>query len=176
MRDQDDDYRLMVEWRNRPHVHEWWEPDVPRWDIDLVRKEYRSDTNPGAATVAAFIERAGHPVGFIQFYRWASYADEAREVGIPFDERTWGIDIFIGDRDETGRGLGPKALDVLCRHLENVEGASAIALTVDVTNDVALRCYRKAGFEQVRKVLDLDTRNGERVLSWLMVRRPTPNG
>ncbi len=171
MRDDDDDYRLMVGWRNRPHVRKWWDPDEPPLDLEAAQEEYRPDTLPGAPSTACFIARNGGPVGFIQFYRWSSYADEAREVGIPFDEDTWGVDIFIGEESETGRGIGPKAMDLLCRHLHAAHGASAVALTVDVDNEVAIRSYRKAGFEQIKQVLDTDTRGGERVRSWLMVRR-----
>jgi len=29
MRDHPDDYALIVDWRNRPHVREWWDPDEP---------------------------------------------------------------------------------------------------------------------------------------------------
>ncbi|MFN2556126.1 MAG: GNAT family N-acetyltransferase [Nitriliruptorales bacterium] len=171
MRDDDDDYRLMVTWRNRPHVRRWWDPDEPPLDLKAAREEYRPDTLPDATSSACFIERGGVPVGFIQFYRWSSYADEAREVGIPSDPGTWGVDIFIGEASETGQGIGPRAMQLLCRHLQGALGASQVALTVDVDNDVAIRSYRKAGFEQIQRVLDIDTRDGERVPAWLMVRR-----
>ena len=36
--------------------------------------------------------------------------------------------------------------------------------------------YEKAGFSKVRRVLDTDTRDGERVRCWLMERRGTPIG
>lgn len=65
-------------------------------------------------------------------------------------------------------------MDLLCRHLHDTHGASAVALTVDVDNDVAIRSYRKAGFEQIKQVLGIDTRGGKRVQSWLMVRRLDP--
>ncbi|MDQ4130089.1 MAG: acetyltransferase [Actinomycetota bacterium] len=171
MRDDDYDYRLMVGWRNRAHVRRWWDPDEPPLDLATAREEYRPDTLPDAASTACFIERDGVPVGFIQFYRWSSYAEEAREVGVPFDEGTWGVDIFIGEESETGRGVGTRAMQLLGRHLHSAHGASAVALTVDVDNDVAIRSYRKAGFERIKKVLDTDTRGGERVTAWLMVRR-----
>ncbi len=41
-------------------------------------------------------------------------------------------------------------------------------MTVDVDNDVAIRSYRKAGFEWIKKVLDTDTTGGERVSAWLL--------
>ena len=59
----------------------------------------------------------------------------------------------------------------MCRHLENDLGASWIALTTEVTNHRAQRAYEKVGFVKVRQVLDTDTRDGVRVVCWLMERR-----
>jgi aminoglycoside 6'-N-acetyltransferase len=170
MRDVADDYELMVRWRNRPHVRHWWDPDLPPLTLASARDEYRPDTRPDSDSTACIVELHGRPIGFMQFYRWASYADEANEVGIPFDDRTWGVDVFIGEPAEVGRGLGTRMVDLLCEHLEAERAASSIALTTELTNAAAIRCYEKAGFKKVAEVLDTDTRDGERTRDWLMVR------
>jgi aminoglycoside 6'-N-acetyltransferase len=170
MLDSDDDYALMVAWRNSPHVRNWWDPDLPELTMESARDEYQPDTRDGSDSTACMVELDGRPVAFMQFYSWASYADEAREVGIPFDDGVWGIDVFIGEPDETGRGLGTRMMNLLCDYLERERGAISIALTTELTNARAIRCYEKAGFEKVRQVIDLDTRNGERTRDWLMIR------
>lgn len=73
-----------------------------------------------------------------------------------------------------GRGVGTRVVSLICEHLEREHGASAVALTTETTNARAQRAYEKAGFEKVRRVLDTDTRDGERVWCWLMVRRSIP--
>ncbi len=173
MSDDDADHNRMTEWRNSPHVLRWWDPDLPPWTPESIREEYRPDTAPDAISTPCIIELEGLPVGFIQFYRWSSYANEAAEVGIPFDERSYGLDIFIGDPNQIHRGLGTRVITMLSDYLLGELNASSVALTTDVQNHAAQRCYEKAGFKKVKQVLDTDTYRGERVKSWLMVKEPT---
>jgi len=170
MRDSLDDYELIVRWRNSPHVRQWWDPDEPTLTIATAIEEYRPDIAPTAATTLCIVELRGTPVGFIQFYRWSSYATEAGEIGIPFDDLSWGVDVFIGERDAVGHGLGARMMELLCGYLETGLDASSVVLTTEVENSVAIRCYEKAGFVKGPRVLDTDTRDGERVWSWVMTR------
>ena len=170
MLDHDDDYDRVVRWRNLPHVRRWWDPDLPDMTRESARQEHGPDTVPGAPTTACIIEQRGEPVGFIQFYRWASYADEAREAGVPFDELTYGLDIFIGEPSAIHRGLGTRVVRLLSDYLIEERNASVVSLTTALDNDVAQRCYERAGFVRVKEVLDTDTYRGERVRSWLMVK------
>lgn len=170
MLDDERDYIRVAEWRNLPHVRRWWDPDLPPSTLESVKEELRPDTGPDSQSKACIIELRDEPIGFIQFYRWASYAEEAIEVGIPFDEATYGLDIFIGDPRLIGMGLGTRVVTVMSDYLINQLNASAVSLTTDVQNHVAQRCYEKAGFQRVKKVLDTDTYKGDRVRSWLMVK------
>lgn len=170
MRDEDGDYSLMVEWRNLPHVRRWWDPDLPPPTLESAKEEYRPDTLPGAAGTACIIELNDSPLGFIQFYRWISYASEAAEVEIPFDDRTYGLDIFIGDPTQIGRGIGTRVVKLMSDYFIDELNASSVALTTDVDNHVAQKCYEKAGFKKIKRVLDTDTYQGERVWAWLMVK------
>lgn len=170
MVDSVDDYDLLVRWRNQPHVRKWWDPDDSPLTREGAIEQYRSDTLPESPSTACIVELQGEPIGFMQFYRWSSYAEDADLVGIPWDEDTWGIDQFIGEPDEVGRGLGTRMVCLLCEYLESRFEASAIVLTTELGNRTAIRCYEKSGFGKVREVLDTDTRDGERVRSWLMVR------
>jgi aminoglycoside 6'-N-acetyltransferase len=170
LRDDPGEYERMVRWRNSPHVREWWDPDDPPSTLAGVTEKYRPTTATDSATTSAVIELAGRPVGFIQFYGWSSYAEEAREIGMPFAEGTWGLDVFIGEQDMVGRGVGSRAVDLLCRHLFTDRAATTVALACSVDNARAIRAYEKAGFEKRGSVLDTDTRGGRRVESWLMVR------
>ncbi len=172
MRDDNADYQLIVRWRNMPHVRRWWDPDRPTTTIDSAIDEYRADARGTTPSTVCIIERSGEPLGLIQFYRWVSYADEAADVGITFDDQTWGLDVFIGEADQIHRGIGTRVVNMLSDYLVEELGASSVALTTDVLNHAAQRCYEKAGFEKVKQVLDTDTYQGERVLSWLMVREP----
>jgi aminoglycoside 6'-N-acetyltransferase len=171
MRDDDSEYIQMAHWRNLPHVRRWWDHDLPLATLESMKQEYQPDTAPDAVSVACFIDLRDKPIGFIQFYRWASYPDEVAEAGIPIDDSTYGLDVFIGDHSQMGRGVGTRVVSLLSDYLIDELGASAVCLTTDIDNHVAQRCYEKAGFSKVKQVLDTDTYKGERVLSWLMEKR-----
>lgn len=112
----------------------------------------------------------GRPSASSRSIAWASYADEAREVGIPSDERTYSLDVFIGDLTVIGRGVGSRVVTLLSNYLIDTLGASAVSLMTDVNNLAAQRCYENAGFHKVGQVVDTETYMGERALSWLVVK------
>ena len=171
MHDVADDYALLVRWRAEPHVHEWWDPDDPAPAYDEVVEHYGPSVRGEEPTTACIIELGDRPIGYVQFYRWLPWSIEDPEIDVRPDADTFGLDIHIGEPALIGRGLGSRAVDLLCRYLEETEHASWIALTTEVTNHRAQRAYEKAGFRRVRQVLDTDTRDGERVTCWLMERR-----
>ncbi len=173
MRDEVDDYRLLMRWRGEPHVHEWWDPDDPAPTLDEVVEQYGAEVRGEEPTTPCIFELDGRPAGFVQFHRWMPYMDEDPTVDIRPDANTYGLDIHIGEPDLIDQGLGSRVVDVLCTHLEDDLGASWIALSTEVTNHRAQRAYEKAGFQKVRQVLDTDTRGGTRVVCWLMERHRT---
>jgi aminoglycoside 6'-N-acetyltransferase len=173
MRDEDADYGLIARWRAQPHVHAWWEPDTPVPTLEEVRAHYGPRTRAENPTTSCIIELDDTPIGYLQFYRWLAWPDEAEALEVGADADTFGIDLFIGEPDLISRGVGTRAVSLICEHLERERGATAVALTTESTNLRAQRAYEKAGFRKVREVLDTDTRDGRRIPSWLMLRSPT---
>jgi aminoglycoside 6'-N-acetyltransferase len=170
MRDEVGDFELMVNWRNRPHVREWWDPDDPPVTLQDVMAKYQSRTDPDETTTACVIELGARPIGYLQFYPWDDYSVEAEECGWVPRPGWWGIDQFIGEADLIGRGLGTRIVSLICSHLAVAVHARAVALMVDQNNHRAIRCYEKVGMRNHGTALDTDTRSGVRVASWLMVK------
>src|SRR3954452_21272642 len=90
MRDDDADYGLIVRRRGRPHVHEWWDPDDPAPDLDTVRDHYGPRARGEDPTTACVIELDRAPIGYLQFYRWSSWPDEALTLQVGGDDDTFG--------------------------------------------------------------------------------------
>jgi aminoglycoside 6'-N-acetyltransferase len=174
MNDTAYDYALMVRWQNAPHVREWWDYDEPPMTLEQAILDYRDLTRTGASTTACVIEYEGSPVGYVQFYPWCEDAASAVEMGFEPEPGWWGLDILIGELHLTGRGLGTRTVALVSKYLETTHNAAAIALTTAVENHRAIRAYEKAGFLRRMRALDTDTKCGERVASWLMVRRSEP--
>jgi aminoglycoside 6'-N-acetyltransferase len=170
MRDTAEEYELFATWRNQPEVRDWWDPDDPPMTTESAMAEYQADVRGQTATSASIIEVDGEAVGFVQFYPWAAYASDMTALGISVPAGAWGLDIFIGDPRWIGRGIGSSAVRLLCDHLFENQGATAIAFGVEKDNGRARRAYEKAGLVATGEYLDTDTRGGQRVTSILMVR------
>ena len=171
MRDDPADYEPFVRWRNEPHVAEWWtaDDDPTPMTLDHVVEHYGPRAEDGSWVTGCIITVEGRPIGYAQFYPWSGAAGEAREMGIADVDGSYGLDIFIGERDAIGIGIGSRAVALLSRYLLEERAATSVALLTPVGNDRAHRAYEKAGFRKVMQTLDTDVVNGERRMSWLMV-------
>lgn len=171
MRDDRDDYELVLRWRNEPHVAEWWDTDDEPAPITLdhVVKKYGPRVEDGSRVTGCIITVGDRPIGYLQFYPWSAEADEAREVGVADVDGAYGLDIFIGEPGMIDRGVGSRAVALLARHLFEELDAASVALLTSIDNARAQRAYEKAGLRKVKRTLDTDVVNGQRVVSWLMV-------
>lgn len=167
-----DEYGLYAEWRNRPHVRHWWDPDDPPMTVEEAERECAPAVTGDAADRAGIIEFAGRPVGFIQFYPWDAYRNELEELALELPAGAWGLDIFLGEADVQSAGVGSGAVRLVAEYALAAESASMVAFGVAEDNRHARRAYERAGFAPDREFLDLDTRDGVRVRSRLMVLMP----
>lgn len=164
------DFELVARWLNEPHVREWWDPDGPAATAETALRDYGPYTEPASPGSSCFIELDERPVGFVQFYPWSSETAYCRKVGITVDPRAWGFDVFIGEAAVLGTGVATRALDMVCGHLLDDIGATAVVIVTEVGNVRAHHVYEKIGFRKLLDFLDDDTRGGERVRSYLMSR------
>jgi aminoglycoside 6'-N-acetyltransferase len=175
MRDHPDDYALIVGWRNRPHVREWWDPDDPPLTLEGAIEELRPLTRGSDANTAAIIEFEGAAIGYLQFYPWDEETAYLAEVGITLPDGAWGLDIFIGEQTLVDHGIGSRTVRLISDHLFAEHGATAVALATEAGNLRAQAAYVRAGMRVVERFLDTDTRDGQRVESVLMI-RDQPDG
>jgi aminoglycoside 6'-N-acetyltransferase len=167
---RDDDHERIVAWRNSAHVREWWDPDDPPLTLAGLADELEPQATGEDATTSCVIERAGAPVGFIQFYPWDAEEDYLATIVVKVPPGSWGLDIFIGEAGLEGTGTGSRTVRLLSDHLFS-RGATAVALITEVGNARAQASYRRAGMRvSGEPFLDLDLRDGQPVTSVLMIR------
>jgi aminoglycoside 6'-N-acetyltransferase len=101
------------------------------------------------------IELAGQPVGIIQCYLRADYADWDRAVGVP---AAAGIDYLIGEAAHCGRGVGSAAIACLVPRVFGLcPEIDAIVAVPQAANYASRRALEKAGFSLVgERTLDSD--------------------
>ncbi|MEO7762441.1 MAG: GNAT family N-acetyltransferase, partial [Casimicrobiaceae bacterium] len=91
---------LLLEWFGRPHVAQWWDDTL---DIDALRIKYLG--LPAQQEVQRFIVmREAEAFGYIQKYRAFDHGDGWWRGWT--DRSVVGIDQFIADEKNLGRGLG----------------------------------------------------------------------
>jgi RimJ/RimL family protein N-acetyltransferase len=135
------DRPILLEWLSRPHVAEWWEGP---YTADRVRAEF---PDPDAKVAQYLAHEVGPPVGFIQSYVVAGagggWWEGERDPGAR------GIDGFLADPADLGKGLGTRMIAAFVARLFADPAVTKIQIDPDPENARAIRCYEKVGFERV---------------------------
>jgi RimJ/RimL family protein N-acetyltransferase len=137
------DLRLVEDWLHREHVARWWRPDetsIPEY-VDAI--EGRDPTDLYVILLDA------RPVGLIQTYLVSDHPDY--EAILHVGEGVAGVDLFIGEDDLIGRGLGVNVLRAFTRDVVfSRPGTHACIAGVEPDNTRSLRAFEKAGFRPGR--------------------------
>ena len=145
-----DDLGLMYQWLRREHVRRWWDEHESYED---VADHYLPAIEGRRPTDLYLILLDDRPVGFIQAYLLADHPDFGALVGL--GAGVAGVDLFIGEEELTGKGLGTNVLRAFVRDVVFAEPAtSACIADPDVRNTASLRAFEKAGFRRVGEFLD----------------------
>ena len=137
------DYPTLRRWLDNEHVLEWW--DEPESALGKIREmvEGRDTTRPFVFSCD------GEPAGYIQSW---SVGDEVAGGNAP--DAPWlldlpkdavGVDLFIGEAGQLGRGLGTATMRAFLSRLF-AEGVTTVVIDPDEANFRAVRAYEKAGF------------------------------
>jgi aminoglycoside 6'-N-acetyltransferase len=140
------DLPLLREWLEREHVRRWW-----RVPIEDAMAEYATSAEGSAPTENYLIVADDRPVGLAQTYLVSDYPEW--EAIVHVGPGVAGVDLFIGDSDAIGRGLGPRVLTEFVESVVFADPATiACVATVEEANRRSLRAFEKAGFRPVREV------------------------
>ena len=145
-----DDLGLMYEWLRRPHVRRWWDEHATYAD---VARHYQPAIEGRRPTDLYLILLDDRPVGFIQTYLVADHPDFAALVGL--GAGVAGIDLFVGEEELAGKGLGTDVLRAFVRDIVFAEpGTTACIADPDVRNTASIRAFEKAGFRRAGEFVD----------------------
>ncbi len=122
-----EDYPLLVDWLQRPHVKEWWDDGDDT--LERVAASYSADPE----TTKRFIAQVeGRDAGYFQYY--------------PLEAGHIGADQFLAHADLLSQGLGTRALLAFVELIRDRESPQRISVDPDPANARAVRCYEKCGF------------------------------
>jgi RimJ/RimL family protein N-acetyltransferase len=164
------DFPQVRDWLSRPHVAEWWGRDsggiagvgsaAPT--LAAVEARYGPLLAATSKTHNYIVLLDGAAIGLVQTYRLDDYPDYAACIGI--DEGA-GIDLFIGELDHVGRGIGSLVIAAFARDVVfGLQGMEVCVASPDPRNLRSLRAFEKAGFERRQTFTVPGTRNRETLL------------
>lgn len=154
----DSDFNLLLTWLQAPHVKKWWDQEV-NYTLDLVKEKYSSyirgykKVGGKSKPIHAFVIHSDeHPIGYIQYYNAYDFPIDNRQLNT-LPKSLAAIDLFIGDKDYLGKGVGQKALELFLENYVFAEFDYAI-VDPDSNNLVAISTYKKVGFRAYDDQID----------------------
>lgn len=146
-----EDLPMLHEWLQRPHVAEWWREPT---HLDQLERDYLPHPSNASSTRAYIALLEGEPIGFIQSYVALGSGDGWWENET--DPGTRGIDQFLANSDQLGRGLGSTMVNAFVQQLFNDPAVTKIQTDPSPDNVRAIRSYQRAGFVIDSKVITPD--------------------
>jgi aminoglycoside 6'-N-acetyltransferase len=134
-----DDVPLVERWDDDPDVaasggdSDWYD-----WPVELARDV--------AWREFLIVEDDDRPVGFVQLLD--AVAEEEQYWG-EVESAAWAIDIWIGSPADRGRGVGTASMRAALDRCFDVHAASVVLIDPLVTNERAIRFYRRLGFGSI---------------------------
>ena len=144
------DLPLLHKWLNMPHVHEWYDKhDIN--SLERVTKDYGDQITGKEPIDSYMVLYEEKPVAYIQSYKVIDWPEFMAAVGP--DEHAAGVDLFIGEKDFIGKGLGALMLTKFLKEIVFVEkGITKCIIDPEPDNKRAIRVYEKIGFKYVKTV------------------------
>lgn len=134
---EEEDFELLLEWLQRPHVKEWWNDGDDT--LEKVRDHYTRDPDETKRFLLCYSDQQTAS-GYFQYYI---------EPGSVI-----GIDQFLADPDNLDKGVGTASISRFLRLIRERHSPTRIIVDPHPDNARAIRCYEKAGFRHYETVED----------------------
>lgn len=138
------DHPRILRWQNDPTVFYYMDYVEPFAAEDIATSE-RNAIREGHPFI---IELDGRPIGRIGLnnFRWR--------------DRIASLYVFIGERDEWGRGYGADAMETLLGYAFESLNLNMVELWTLADNERAIRLYKSVGFAEDARLRDRSIKQG----------------
>lgn len=149
------DLPLLHEWLQREHVRRWWDkhdtyPKVVEHYLPAI-----SGSDPTQLYVIELDDRAG---GLVETYLVSDYPEYEALLGT--GEGVAGLDLFLANAEQTGRGLGSKVIAEFVRDIVFARPTTTACVAgPNSDNAASIRAFEKAGFTITREFREPDDDN-----------------
>ena len=163
MEDTAGDYSLLSRWLTDPRVLEFYEGRDNPFPLERVKEKYAPRVLANEGVVSCMMEYGCHPIGYLQFY----VADPA-EYQFEGRGKVYALDLFIGEPEYWGKGIGTQFVCLLLSYLFEIKDADWVIIDPHVDNARAIRAYEKCGFRKIKLLPRHEWHEGRYVDCWLM--------
>ena len=134
---EEDDFEILLEWLQRPHVKEWWDDGDDT--LEKVRDHYTRNPDETRRFILLHPDDKS-PCGYFQYY--------IRSDGVV------GIDQFLADFESLNKGLGSASIAQFLQMILESHSPRRIVTDPSPDNARAIRCYEKVGFRHYETAED----------------------
>ena len=160
------DEPTMSRWLTDPRILDYWGGRDHPLDIAGVHQEFFLEPDNNA--IQCIVDYRGEPLGYIQFYA-AEDEIKLNNWHVPVEQHVWGIDLFIGEPDYWGKGLGTELLIATVAYIRRTYHPDKVVIDPKADNARAIRSYEKAGFRIAKLLPHYEFHEGHYTDNWLMV-------
>jgi aminoglycoside 6'-N-acetyltransferase len=164
--DRPADYLILTNWLQNKRILEFYEGRDQVFSLASVQEKYSPNAMIKDGKTPCLIEFLQRPVGYLQFC--ALKPEQYTEYDFPESEIIYGMDLFIGEVQLWGCGLGRRALSCTLNYLFSELGADRVVLDPHIDNLRAIRSYTAAGFQKVKLLPQHECHEGHWKDCWLM--------
>lgn len=163
--DDGSDAAALLQWLTDERVLEWVYGRDEIYTLERIRAEWNATTLMAEHVWPHLIMLGERPIGYLQLV-WAHAHNDCYKADGDLSH-AWAFDMFIGEPDLWGAGLGTSVCEVAITALL-ARGADRVLIDPRVVNERAVRVYEKVGFRKVKVLPGNELHEGVHYDCWLM--------
>ncbi|MFT4656755.1 MAG: release factor glutamine methyltransferase [Ilumatobacter sp.] len=161
LRNQIGDYAHLRAWLTTPDVLQFYDGRDQTFDLSRILARYGpSGDLEREGTTPAIIELNGEPVGYLQLYELLDPV-VAASFEITDGPGVWSMDLFLGQPDLFGTGIGRVVCRAAAEFLLDQRKARDVVIVPHADNARAIAAYRAAGFDGSHIVANREMHEGQ---------------
>ncbi|MBN8827969.1 MAG: GNAT family N-acetyltransferase [Sphingobacteriia bacterium] len=151
------DFQILLGWLSKPHVKAWYDKEI-EYTLEKVQQKYESYTkgykleSGVKKPIYAFIVYLDtQQIGYVQYYNAYDFPRDDGIMITRLPEKLAAFDIFIGEEEYIGKGIGSEIIKKLLIDYIWKE-FDACFVDVDADNVRAIKTYEKTGFITIKNM------------------------
>lgn len=146
-------FSLIHTWFNKPHVQDFY--SLRTWTIEEVSQKLTPYIQ-GVGDMKCYIIFVNtKPVGYLQCYPVKKHPWDNQNIPDDVVNDSAGLDLFIGEKERTGKGLGCHILNEFLKKYIWPHYRYCLA-DPDIRNEASIRLFKKCGFREYQLIKSID--------------------